>query len=92
MADGGLPVAQVEELVEETRGVEMRAPPPRGGVVPLRTRRHGIRGGPLLAVIRAEEVMTTSKDEGRILVPALLWMAGVPFGIVLLLWLLFFRG
>jgi hypothetical protein len=30
--------------------------------------------------------------EGRVLVPALLWMAGVPFGIVLLLWFFFFRG
>jgi hypothetical protein len=29
---------------------------------------------------------------GRVLVPALLWMAGVPFGIVLLLWFFFFRG
>ena len=33
-----------------------------------------------------------SKQEGRVLVPALLWMAGVPFGIVLLLWFFFFRG
>lgn len=32
------------------------------------------------------------KLEGRVLVPALLWVAGVPFGIVFLLWLLFFRG
>jgi hypothetical protein len=30
--------------------------------------------------------------EGRILVPALLWMAGAPFGIVVLLWFFFFRG
>jgi hypothetical protein len=30
--------------------------------------------------------------EGRVLVPALLWMAGVPFGFVFLLWLFFFRG
>jgi hypothetical protein len=29
--------------------------------------------------------------EGRVLVPALLWMAGAPFGIVLLLWFFFFR-
>jgi hypothetical protein len=29
---------------------------------------------------------------GRVLVPALLYMAGVPFGIVLLLWFFFFRG
>ena len=32
------------------------------------------------------------QEEGRVLVPALLWMAGVPFGLVLLLWLFFFRG
>jgi hypothetical protein len=32
------------------------------------------------------------KESGRVLVPALLWMAGVPFGIVLLLWFFFFRG
>ena len=30
--------------------------------------------------------------EGRVLVPVLLWMAGVPFGLVFLLWLFFFRG
>ena len=30
--------------------------------------------------------------EGRIAVPLLLWMAGVPFGFVVLLWLFFFRG
>jgi hypothetical protein len=31
-------------------------------------------------------------DKGRIAIPMLLWVAGVPFTIVLLLWLLFFRG
>ena len=30
--------------------------------------------------------------QGRIAVPILLWAAGVPLGIVLLLWLFFFRG
>ncbi|HEX7481708.1 MAG TPA: hypothetical protein VF331_28135 [Polyangiales bacterium] len=29
---------------------------------------------------------------GRVLVPALLWMGGVPIGLVFILWLLFFRG
>ena len=29
---------------------------------------------------------------GRIGVPILLWAAGVPLGVVLLLWLFFFRG
>jgi hypothetical protein len=32
------------------------------------------------------------KVEGRVLVPALLWMAGAPFMLVVILWLLFFRG
>ncbi len=31
-------------------------------------------------------------QEGRVLVPLLLWWAGVPFLIVFLLWLFFFRG
>jgi hypothetical protein len=32
------------------------------------------------------------KQSGRVLVPAILYMAGVPFGVVLLLWFFFFRG
>ncbi len=32
------------------------------------------------------------EDKGRIAVPLLLWVAGVPFTIVFLLWLFFFRG
>lgn len=35
---------------------------------------------------------TSERQSGRILVPAVLWMAGVPFTLVLILWLLFFRG
>jgi hypothetical protein len=31
-------------------------------------------------------------EEGRIAVPMLLWFLGVPFTLVVLLWLLFFRG
>jgi hypothetical protein len=31
-------------------------------------------------------------EKGRVLVPAILWMAGVPFIVVLFLWLIFFRG
>ena len=30
--------------------------------------------------------------EGRILPPLILWMLGVPGGIVLILWFFFFRG
>ena len=42
---------------------------------------------------RAEVLMTIQKKvEGKVLVPALLWMAGVPFILVLFLWLFFFRG
>ncbi len=33
-----------------------------------------------------------TKESGAIAVPALLWFAGVPFTLVLLLWLFFFRG
>lgn len=43
--------------------------------------------------------LTTSKlsmikrdPKGRIAVPLLLWIAGVPFGLVLLIWFFFFRG
>jgi hypothetical protein len=31
-------------------------------------------------------------EAGRIVVPVLMWLLGVPFTIVVLLWLLFFRG
>lgn len=34
----------------------------------------------------------SERQSGRVLVPALLYMAGVPFGIVLLLWFFIFRG
>ena len=32
------------------------------------------------------------KQSGKVLVPAILYFAGVPFGLVLLLWFFFFRG
>jgi hypothetical protein len=32
------------------------------------------------------------KTSGAVVVPALLWMAGVPLTLVLLLWFFFFRG
>jgi hypothetical protein len=32
------------------------------------------------------------KQSGRVLVPAIMYFMGVPFGIVLLLWFFFFRG
>ncbi|MEK6553934.1 MAG: hypothetical protein AABZ31_01740 [Bdellovibrionota bacterium] len=31
-------------------------------------------------------------EAGGIAVPAIMWMAGVPLGLVLLIWLFFFRG
>lgn len=42
--------------------------------------------------MKAQLKKTRQHLEGRVLVPALLWMAGVPFGFVFLLWLFFFRG
>lgn len=36
--------------------------------------------------------ITTHQPGGRIAVPFLLWVAGVPLGIVFLLWLFIFRG
>lgn len=32
------------------------------------------------------------KQSGRVLVPILLWWAGLPLTLVILLWFLFFRG
>jgi hypothetical protein len=53
----------------------------------------------LLCIALSKEIqMKTSierakqKLSGRVLVPALLWMAGLPLGVVLLLWFFFFRG
>jgi hypothetical protein len=34
----------------------------------------------------------TQRTEGKVLVPAILYIAGVPLSVVLLLWLFFFRG
>jgi hypothetical protein len=34
----------------------------------------------------------SSKESGGIVLPALLWWAGVPLFAVILLWLFFFRG
>jgi lipid-A-disaccharide synthase-like uncharacterized protein len=42
--------------------------------------------------VKAQIQKRREQLEGRILVPALLWMAGVPFGVVLLLWFFMFRG
>lgn len=38
------------------------------------------------------KAMIQKYQGGRIGVPILLWLAGVPLGIVALLWLFFFRG
>ena len=37
-------------------------------------------------------LMVQDKQKGRVAVPILLWVMGVPFGLVFLLWLFFFRG
>lgn len=39
-----------------------------------------------------EMELKSEKQRGAIVVPAILWMAGVPLTVVLLLWLFFFRG
>ena len=36
--------------------------------------------------------LKTRRTEGKVLVPAILYMAGVPLSLVLLLWFFFFRG
>ena len=38
------------------------------------------------------KLVVTDKQKGRVAVPILLWVMGVPFTLVLLLWLFFFRG
>ena len=37
-------------------------------------------------------IQRARRQSGRVLMPALLWMAGVPFTVVLLLWYFFFRS
>lgn len=37
-------------------------------------------------------LLQTNDQKGKVAVPILLWMAGVPFTLVLLAWLFFFRG
>lgn len=40
-----------------------------------------------------KDLVNPVKNEvGGIAIPAIMWMAGVPLGFVVLLWLLFFRG
>jgi hypothetical protein len=39
-----------------------------------------------------KSLTTTNNQKGRVAVPILLWVAGVPFSLVFLLWLFFFRG
>ena len=38
------------------------------------------------------ESLTPNDQKGRVAVPMLMWFAGVPFTLVVILWLLFFRG
>jgi hypothetical protein len=38
------------------------------------------------------QITKTNDQKGRVAVPILLWVMGVPFTLVLLLWLFFFRG
>ena len=41
---------------------------------------------------RHMESLTPNDQKGRVAVPMLMWFAGVPFTLVVILWLLFFRG
>ena len=38
--------------------------------------------------------LTTYRERlsGRVAIPALMWLAGLPLGVVLLIWFFFFRG
>jgi hypothetical protein len=38
------------------------------------------------------KIQIKNKLSGKVLVPALMWMAGAPFMLVFILWLFFFRG
>ena len=38
------------------------------------------------------ESLTQNNQKGRVAVPILLWIMGVPLGLVFILWLFFFRG
>lgn len=40
----------------------------------------------------SKSVQRRQDREGKVLVPALLYLAGVPLSVVLLLWFFFFRG
>jgi hypothetical protein len=44
-----------------------------------------------LRQLNSKAMILCRKMEGRILPPLILWMLGVPGGIVLLLWVFFFR-
>ncbi|MEQ1559669.1 MAG: hypothetical protein ABL933_12125 [Methyloglobulus sp.] len=41
--------------------------------------------------LNSKAMIFARKMEGRILPPLILWMLGVPGGVVLILWLFFFR-
>ena len=43
-------------------------------------------------MIQTQPNAQLNAQKGRVAVPMLLWFAGVPFGLVLVLWFLFFRG
>ena len=47
---------------------------------------------PIDAAADPSRHLTRDPQRGRVAVPILLWMAGVPFILVVFLWLLFFRG
>ena len=42
--------------------------------------------------MRKQFELMRQDPKGRVAVPMLLWLAGAPLGVVLLVWLFFFRG
>ena len=50
------------------------------------------RKGRLFLDFMRNAINKAKTQSGRVLVPILLWWAGLPLGFVLLLWFFFFRG
>lgn len=72
------------------------APPPQSRALQARERAPvrillSLRaGGDIVTTIRTRS--ERERQSGKVLVPALLYLAGAPLGLVLLLWFFFFRG
>lgn len=44
------------------------------------------------STIESSSKLMKQAPKGKLAMPMLLWIAGVPFGLVLVLWFFFFRG